>query len=168
MLSTLLLLVACEQTSGKSQEVLGTNTTLTPIEKTCKRAYTGREGALAKFKKSLKPEDAEKVPDMPDKQEFIAVCAKLPEDAAKCLDPNWYQVDQEACITALEAANKDDLEQVQRLLSGLPTGEEEKEEEADPEGEEGADDGEAGEAEEEPAEGAGNLVQQAMEQGEGG
>ncbi len=107
---------------------------------------------------------------MPDKQEFISFCAKLPEDAAKCLDPNWYQVDQEACNTALEAANKEDLEQVQKLLAGLPTGDEKEEEEAEAAGTDGeeGEEGGAEEAAEEPAEGAGNLVQQAMEQGEGG
>ncbi len=159
MFTLLIALVACEQSSGKSQEVLGSNAALSPIEKTCKRAYTGRQGAVDKYKQSLRPEDAEKIPAMPDKQEFITLCSKLPEEAAKCLDPNWYQVDAESCNAALEAANKDDIEAVDKLLQGLPTGDDEEKEEAG-EAPEGA------EPEEKPEGGAGALVEQAMKQGE--
>jgi hypothetical protein len=159
MLTALLLLTACEQNSGKSSEVLGSTAALSPIEKTCKRAWTGRDGARDKVMKAMTPEQQAGVPEMPDKKEFIAACSKLPEDAAKCLDPNWFTVDAEACVKALEAADKDAVEAINKLLQGLPA-EDEKEEEA---GEEGGEEGKEGDAA--PTEGAGDLVEQALKQG---
>lgn len=158
MLTALLLLTACEQNS-KSSEVLGSTAALTPIEKTCKRAWTGRDGARDKVMKAMTPEQQATVPAMPEKKVFIAACAKLPEDAAKCLDPNWFTVDAEACVTALEAADKDAVEAINKLLQGLPAEEEKKDE-----GEEG-DEGGAKEGDAAPKEGAGDLVEKALKQG---
>lgn len=162
MTLALLLLAACEQNSGQAEDVLGSNTALTPIEKTCKRAWTGRDGARSKALQAMTPEQQETVPAMPDKQEFIEFCSKLPEDAAKCLDPNWFAVDAENCVKALEAADKDAVESINKLLQGLPTGDEKEGEEGD-EGEEA----EGGEGEDPPKEGgeAGDMLQKAMEQG---
>lgn len=161
MTLALLLLAACEQNSGQAEEVLGSSTALTPIEKTCKRAWTGRDGARSKALQAMTPEQQESVPAMPDKQEFIELCAKLPEDAAKCLDPNWFTVDAENCVKALEAADKDAVEAVNKLLQGLPTGDDEKKD-----GEEG-DEAKEGEGDDAPKEGgeAGDMLQKAMEQG---
>ncbi len=137
--ASLLALPACQEKTTKI-----TNTPMTAIEKVCSRAYTGRSGARDKALKAMQPEQRALVPEMPERQAFIDLCAQLPEDAARCLDPNIVTVDREGCMKALKAAPSDKLKAVKELFQNQPSPAEEKKEEESKEGEEGAE-GEAAE-----------------------
>lgn len=113
----------------------------TPIQKICGRAYTGREGAHNKALRALTPEQRKQVQPLPSKEEFIELCATLPEDAARCLDPNIVAVDTVACKKAIEAAPEDKVDAIKALLSGTddePAAEEAGSEEAGSEAGEGS------------------------------
>ena len=139
--ASLLALPACQEKTTKI-----TNTPLTAIEKVCSRAYTGRTGARDKAMKAMQPEQRAMIPDMPERQAFIDLCAQLPEDAARCLDPNIVTVDTEGCMKALKAAPSDKLKAVKELFQNQPSPNEQKAKEEAKPAEEGAE-GEATEGE---------------------
>ncbi len=108
-------LAAC---SGSSTTVVGRQG-MSEIQKICSRAYTGRQGAHDKAMQALTDDQQKQVTPLPDRDRFIEYCSQLSEDAARCLDPNIFVVDVEACKKAFNAASKEKLDAVTRLLGGL-------------------------------------------------
>ena len=148
-----LALVACESTTGSSELA---PKAVTENEKACSRAYTGLEGARAKFEQQLTEEQKKSLSALPDKDAFVKTCSSLDPATAKCLDPNWLQVNTQECEGLLSKVPKETME-------ALASGGEAKPEEAPAEGE--AAEGDAAEGEAAGGEAAGDLVKQAMEQG---
>ena len=150
-LSILVALVACESTSGSADLAPKAQT---ENEKACTRAYTGLQGARSKFEQSLTEAQKASLTAMPDKARFVAACKVLEPATSKCLDPNWLQVNTQECEELLGKVPRETMEALAATTQPVKT------EEAAAPGAEGAP------AEGEAAPAAGDLVKQAMEQGQ--
>lgn len=149
LLGALSLTVACEDTGGAADVVPVAES---EFEKVCGRAYGGQDGARKKMMQALTEEQQKQVTPLPSREDFVKLCTSLPDEAtAKCLDPNWYAVDQAACEELFKKLDEAKTKEIQALFSGAP----EKEEEA-----EAAEGGEAAEGEG-GAEKAGDAIRDA-------
>jgi hypothetical protein len=144
--AALTLTVACEQKKTTTVGVKGNEVT-----RTCTRAYGSTEAKIAEL---MKKHGLTEKPPMATKEEFVAMCEKLPLEAAKCLDPVWASADPEGCKAEREKLPEATQKQLENILRAAEAPEEEKPAEgeaAEGEGEgeaaEGEGDGEAAEAE---------------------
>jgi len=136
----LTLLVGCEQQTNTVSGVTGTEAT-----RTCSRAYGSTE---AKIDELMKKHGLTERPPIATKEEFVAVCEKLPLDAAKCLDPVWASADPEGCKAEREKLPADTQKMLETILLAA---EEPATEEPAAEGAEGEAAPTEGEATAEPA-----------------
>ncbi len=137
------LLVACEQQTTTVSGVKGTEVT-----RTCSRAYGSTQAKIAEW---MKKNGITEMPKMATKEEFVAICAELPLEAAKCLDPVWASADPAGCKTVQEGLPAETQKKLETILQAAEPPEAEKPAAEGAEGE--AAEGAEG-AEGEPAEGA--------------
>ncbi|MED5371769.1 MAG: hypothetical protein VX899_12185 [Myxococcota bacterium] len=124
--------VACEQKGGGA-DVLP-DEPQSEIEKVCGRAYGGMDGFRDKQLQGMTAEQGAQMPPLPTKAEFTKLCTGIEDtDLARCLDPNWFQVNAKECDEGFKKLPEDQTKEIMAMLSGKPA--EEKKEEVAGEGE---------------------------------
>lgn len=108
----LVLLAGCEKTSTVNKDAGRSD-----VAKACARAYGSTE---AKLKKTAIEQGLKKVPELPSKEEFVAICEKFPLDAAKCMDPVRQMSDPEGCAKAIGAVPQEHQDALRALFQGIP------------------------------------------------